>query len=131
MHGMIHRSIQTYLTDTFGRDIWLRIARNSRTGVTNYESMLRYPDQMAGMVLEAASEQLRRSRAMIFGGSGHTSDLESAKKPASGGLLRFGGANVFGNFFTLWMISPIGAGSRSTELIYPKSSCKSCHMIGF
>jgi hypothetical protein len=96
MHGLINRSLQCYLRDTFGLAKWVAIARDARLGFETFEPMLRYDPALTEVVLDAASRLLNRPRDAILEDYGtylvsHT-NLEPLRR-----LMRFSGAN-FGDF---------------------------------
>lgn len=100
MHGLIHRAIQTYVTETYGADAWVNIARASRTGVANYESMLVYPDEMADQVLDVASDYLGREQATLLEDMG-TFFITDPRRQGLRRLLRFGGSSYRDFLYTI------------------------------
>lgn len=90
MHGLINRAIQCFLRDTYGQELWLRVAREAGLGFDSFEAMLTYDAAMSDAVIEAASRVLRRSRDSLLDDMGtylvSHQNLESLRR-----LLRFGG----------------------------------------
>lgn len=90
MHGLINRSIQTFLRDTYGAAFWQRVARSAGLEIDNFETMLLYEDASTGAVVEAASNLLARPRESVLEDLGtylvSHPNLEPLRR-----LLRFGG----------------------------------------
>ncbi|MEZ5911530.1 MAG: heme NO-binding domain-containing protein [Paracoccaceae bacterium] len=90
MHGLINRSIQCFLRDTYGADTWLRVAGEARLAFDGFEAMLTYDDALTEEVLVAASLVLARPREAILEDIGtylvSHPPLQSLRR-----LLRFGG----------------------------------------
>lgn len=90
MHGLINRSIQSFICDSYTADIWIEIAAKANLEFTEFEAMLTYEDEITPRVLDAASGVLARPRNDIMEDIGaylvsHPS-FESLRR-----LLRFGG----------------------------------------
>jgi hypothetical protein len=96
MHGLINRSIQCYLRDTYGADAWEQVARSAGLGQGGFEAMLSYPDAVTDIVIDAAVAVLNRPRETLLEDLGaylvSRDSLTSLRR-----LLRFGGVN-FGDF---------------------------------
>jgi hypothetical protein len=92
MHGLINRSIQCFLRDTYGADFWAEIVLESRLGFDNFEAMLTYDPRLTEAVLDSAAELLRRNRDSILEDYGtylvSHPNLEALRR-----LLRFGGGS--------------------------------------
>lgn len=92
MHGLINRSIQSYLRDTYGQPLWLRVAQDARLGFENFEAMLAYDDALTEAVLNAATAALDRPREALLEDLGtylvSHPNLEPLRR-----LLRFGGVS--------------------------------------
>jgi hypothetical protein len=90
MHGLINRSIQCFLRDTYGEALWLDVARKAGLGFDSFEAMLTYDDRLTGAVIDAAAALLERSRDSLMEDLGtylvSHPNLESLRR-----LLRFGG----------------------------------------
>lgn len=89
MHGLIHKSIQSFLQGQYGQSCWDQIARRSALPADGFEAMLVYDDTCAESLLSAATEVLNRTRAGLL------EDLGAylvAQEPVRR-LLRFGGAD--------------------------------------
>lgn len=92
MHGLINRSIQGFLRDTYGGALWAEVACKASLGFDSFEPMLQYDDAQTDAVLAAAARLLRRDRAGLL------EDLGTylVAHPAQEGLrrlLRFGGVD--------------------------------------
>lgn len=66
MHGLINRSLQCFLRDTYGPLIWATIARNAELGFDSFESMLTYDAALTDDVINAAALHLDRTRESIL-----------------------------------------------------------------
>lgn len=91
MHGLINRSIQSFLTDMYGVAFWTAIADEAGVEGRAFEAMLAYPDALTFAVLDAAAGRLDRPREGLLEDLGtylasHPS-FEALRR-----LLRFGGA---------------------------------------
>jgi len=90
MHGLINRSIQCFLRDTYGADRWRDIALSAGLGFGSFEPMLTYPPAQTEAVLRAAVAVLDRPRDALLEDLGTylvaDRNLEALRR-----LLRFGG----------------------------------------
>ncbi len=71
MHGVINRSLQCFLRDTYGPSIWDAIVREAQLEVNSFEAMLIYDDALTDRVIEGAALVLRRPREMVLEDLGH------------------------------------------------------------
>lgn len=90
MHGMINHSLECFLRDTYGAPTWEAIARSAELGLSGFEAMLRYDDDVTDRVIVAAGEVLRRSRESLLEDLG-TYLVNSASLTYVRRLLRFSG----------------------------------------
>lgn len=92
MHGLINRSLQCFLRDTYGVAAWGSIAREADIDVSGFEAMLTYEDALTDAVIEAAVTVLDRSRETLLEDLGaylvSHETLTSLRR-----LLRFSGVN--------------------------------------
>ncbi len=92
MHGLVNRSIQSFLRDTYGEELWLRIAHDARLGFENFEAMLGYDDALTEAVLASAAKLLERPHEALLEDLGtylvSHPNLEPIRR-----LLRFGGVS--------------------------------------
>jgi hypothetical protein len=92
MHGLINRSIQVFVTDTYGERAWLAVARSSGAEIADFESMHRYDDAVTEQVLDAVERVLSKPRAQVLEDIGTW--LVAGQKPDTvRRLLRFGGVD--------------------------------------
>ena len=92
MHGLINRSIQCFVQDTYSVLLWDSVVRSAGLKINSFEAMLSYEDQLTDLVVDAASRVLSRTREHLFEDLGqylvsHDS-LTSVRR-----LLRFSGVN--------------------------------------
>lgn len=90
MHGLVNRSIQCFLRDTYGEELWLAVAQKAGLGFDSFEAMLSYDDSLTGTVIDTAAVLLDRPREVLMEDLGtylvSHPNLESLRR-----LLRFGG----------------------------------------
>lgn len=90
MHGLINRSIQSFLRDTYGEAVWAEVALRAGLGFDSFEAMLSYDDALTDAVFDAAAGALRRPRESVQEDLGiylvSHPNLERLRR-----LLRFGG----------------------------------------
>ncbi|WP_415183050.1 heme NO-binding domain-containing protein [Phaeovulum sp.] len=87
MHGLINRSIQCFLRETYGTALWADVAATAELGTDGFEAMLHYDDAVTEAVLAAAASRLDKARVALL------EDLGSflvTHEPLRR-LLRFGG----------------------------------------
>jgi len=92
MHGLMLRSLQGYLRDTFGQAVWTEIAHESALPVETFEPMLRYDPMLVDRVTQAAAKVLARPAATVWEDLG-TYIVTNPQYEAVRRLLRFGGVN--------------------------------------
>lgn len=90
VHGLINRSIQCFIRDTYGPESWDAVARQAQIEATGFEAMFRYDDALTDAMLSAATEVLAKPRVMLLEDLGtylvSHPNLEALRR-----LLRFGG----------------------------------------
>ena len=92
MHGLINRSLECFLRDTYGEPAWQAVCREAALGFVNFESMLTYDDVLTERVIAAAAVILRRGRETLLEDLG--TYIVSLDNPTSlRRLLRFSGVN--------------------------------------
>lgn len=91
MHGLMNRAIQSFLRETYGQTLWLRISADAGLPAEGFEAMLHYEDALTDAVLTAAAKALGRGRATILEDLG-TWLVSSATGQPLRRLLRFGGS---------------------------------------
>jgi hypothetical protein len=92
MHGLINRSFQNYMCDSYGRDAWLKVAVQAGVSPPDFEAMLSYDDAITPAVLDAMAQVLRRPRGEVMEDIG-TYLISHPNTEAIRRLLRFGGTN--------------------------------------
>ena len=90
MHGLVNRSIQGFIEDTYGRPAWAGICREADLGFDSFEALLSYDDSQTEAVLAAACRRLDRSRDGLLEDMG-TWMVSRPDRDALRRLLRFGG----------------------------------------
>ncbi|PZX16336.1 heme-NO-binding protein [Palleronia aestuarii] len=91
MHGLMNRSLQSFVEDVYGSARWMRVAEVARLDFTSFEAMLDYDDSVTLTVIDAATRVLRKPRADLLEDLGiylvsHPNMARIRR------LLRFGGA---------------------------------------
>lgn len=88
MHGLVNRSIQCFLRDSYGRDLWATVAGDAGLDPEGFEALLRYDDALTDALLDAGARRLGRSREALLEDVGiYLVTREPIRR-----LLRFGGA---------------------------------------
>jgi len=90
MHGLINRTIQCFVRDTYGRDTWLAVAQRADLGHTEFEAMLIYPDEVTPHLLASAGQHLGKDVETLLEDIG-TYLVSNPNVEALRRLLRFGG----------------------------------------
>ncbi|KIN61609.1 Heme NO binding domain protein [Sulfitobacter noctilucae] len=92
MHGLVNRSIQLFVSHTYGVAQWEAVTRAAGLDFTEFEGMLRYERTYTPTLLDAAAEVLRRPRADLMEDLGSFlvchPGFEAVRR-----LLRFGGVD--------------------------------------
>ncbi len=100
MHGLINRSIQSFLCDTYGAAAWTTVLRRAEVATDSFEAMLIYPPEQTESILNAAAETLGRPRNDLLEDLGNYlvshRNLEALRR-----LLRFGGVSFVDFLHTL------------------------------
>ena len=92
MHGLINRSLQCFLRDTYGQPVWEAIARDADLGFAAFEAMLTYDNDLTDRVINAGAAILRRPRETLLEDMGHYL-VSHESQIALRRLLRFSGIN--------------------------------------
>lgn len=90
MHGLILRTLQMFLQDTYGCDIWYDISRRADLEFPDFEAMLVYDPDMLNDTLNATEWRLDRPRETILEDVG-TYIVSHKNNERLRRLLRFGG----------------------------------------
>jgi len=92
MHGLINRSIQSYVCNSYGIDTWHEVAAGAELDFVEFEAMWSYDDALTPRVLEHLSLVLDRARDEVMEDIGtylvSHPDYEAVRR-----LLRFGGVS--------------------------------------
>ena len=92
MHGLINRSIQGFVWNTYGAEAWGKVAAKAALEVPTFEAMLIYDDVLTDRVLDSAASVLDRPRDEMMEDIGtylvSHSGFEAVRR-----LLRFGGVD--------------------------------------
>ncbi|NNE53234.1 MAG: heme NO-binding domain-containing protein [Sulfitobacter sp.] len=90
MHGLVNRSIQHFVCDTYGFEIWEDICAEAGLEFTEFEAMMRYDRQYTPDLVAAMSRLLGRTVAGMMEDLG-TYLIMNPSFPAVRRLLRFSG----------------------------------------
>lgn len=90
MHGLVNRSLQGFLRDTYGAVIWGNVARKARLGFDGFEPMMSYDPALTEAVLAAAARVLNRPPESVLEDLG-TYLVSHPNTERVRRLLRFGG----------------------------------------
>ena len=100
MHGLLFRTLQLFVQDTYGRDAWQAITTMADLDINDFEPMLNYPVGFFDKIIEAVEAILDKPRDHFF------EDLGTylVAHPNSEGLrrlLRLGGVDYIEFLFFL------------------------------
>ncbi len=118
MHGLINRSIERFVRDTYGRDVWGAVMRRAGLDYIEFEAMLIYEDHVTRDVLSALSGVLDRAEQDILEDIG-TYLVSHPNFEALRRLLRFGGP-TFTEFLHSLDDLPARARLAVSDLILPE-----------
>jgi len=90
VHGLVNKSIQCFIGETYGQDTWELICQDADLGFSNFEAMLIYDVRETEAVLNAACTLLDRARSGLLEDLG-TYLVTNPRLDAVRRLLRFGG----------------------------------------
>jgi hypothetical protein len=90
MHGLINRSMQCFLRDSYGTSVWSRTAALAGCGVEGYESLVTYDDAATERLIAAAMRVMDRPRDALLEDLG-TYLVSHPNAQSLRRLLRFGG----------------------------------------
>lgn len=92
MHGLINKSLEVFVRETYGPEKWQMIAGQAEVPEGAFESMLTYPDAITDRVLETAIKVLDKERDGFLEDLG-TFLVSHPSVEALRRLLRFNGAS--------------------------------------
>lgn len=129
MHGLVNRSMQCFLRDSYGVATWSRTAALAGIGVEGYESLLIYEDAATEKLIAAAMQVLERPRETLLEDLG-TYLVSHPNAQSLRRLLRFGGVG-FIDF--LHSIEDLPARCRMAvpDLVLPEMTLKELGDGGF
>jgi hypothetical protein len=91
MHGLINKSIQCFLRDSYGTALWEAVARETGLDTVGFEAMLHYDDAVTERMIGAAAALKNRPRAALLEDLGaYLASVEGLRR-----LLRFGGGDYW------------------------------------
>lgn len=97
MHGLINRSIQYFLRDTYGIPLWEAVVCAADLPPQGFEALLTYDDAQTEAMILAASKQLGKPRDALLEDFGiYLAGRERLRR-----LLRFGGADFVDFLYSL------------------------------
>ena len=117
MHGLINRSIQSYVSNSYGFDTWQKVATRADLDFVEFEAMLSYEDALTPRVLDDLSKELNRPRDDIMEDIGTFIVSHPEFEPVRR-LLRFGGV-TFEEFLNSLDDLPARARLAVSDLILP------------
>lgn len=89
MHGLVNRSLQAFLNDTYGAPLWEAVAQDVDMDPSGVEAMVQNDDGLTDLLVVAASGRLGKPRdALLEDVGAYLASRESLRR-----LLRFGGRN--------------------------------------
>ena len=90
MHGLVFRTIEAFVTDSFGSDTWSRALAQAQIDVTSFEAMLDYDADLLPKVLDSCAAVLDRPKVSILEDIG-TYLVTHQNHASIRRLMRFGG----------------------------------------
>lgn len=90
MHGLVNRSLQCFLRDSYGAKVWARTAALAGLEAEGFESLMIYEDEATERLLAAAMQVLDRPRDTLLEDLG-TYLVSHPNTQSMRRLLRFGG----------------------------------------
>lgn len=97
MHGLINRSIQHFLRDTYGSALWQRVVAAADLPPQGFEALQTYDDRLTEAMILAASARLAKPRDALLEDFGiYLAGREGLRR-----LLRFGGADFVDFLYSL------------------------------
>ena len=91
MHGMICKSLEGFIVDRHGRDMWMRICERADLPFEQFETLRVYDDALMLRAMEATQHETKRGTAALFEDIGHWLCTHPPMEPVRR-LIRFGGS---------------------------------------
>jgi len=89
MHGLVNRSLQAFLNDTYGYQLWEAVAQDIDMDPSGVEAMVQLDDGLTELLVSAAARRLDKPRdALLEDVGAYLVSRESLRR-----LLRFSGRN--------------------------------------
>ena len=66
MHGLIFRTIEAYVSDSFGAERWSNLLAVADIDVASFEAMFQYDDAYLPKILSACAQTLERAEADVL-----------------------------------------------------------------
>jgi hypothetical protein len=90
MHGLIFRTVEAFVSDSFGADLWVEVLAQAESEVASFEAMLRYDDALFPRILTACGQVLDRDVSTVLEDIG-TYLITHQRHAFVRRLMRFGG----------------------------------------
>ena len=129
MHGLINRSIQCFLAETYGVAAWQVISEQAGLGQENLETLILYDDTLTESLLESAVQQTGNTRSVLLEDLG-TFLVTSPTMHGLRRLLRFGGAQ-FVDFLHSLEELPDRARMAVSDLTLPQIELRDHSAVAF
>jgi len=100
MHGLINRSFENFLRNTYGEEHWLGVVHDLDAGIATFEPMLHYDDELTGRMVDSAAKRLGKPREALLEDFGTYLVAHPASERVRR-LLRFGGVDYEDFLFSL------------------------------
>lgn len=121
MHGLINRSVQYFLSDTYGMSFWNGVAAEAGIDPAGFETMLNYDDALTVAAIDSAAGRLRKPRAALLEDYGNfLVSLEPLRR-----LMRFGGVD-YADFLSSLDELPGRAELAVSEISLPAMDLRVC-----
>ncbi len=92
MNGLIYRSFENFLRDTYGAELWLHVVEDLDVGVETFEAMFQYDSQLIQRIISIAGRRLDKPREVLLEDFGTYLVAHPASERVRR-LLRFGGVD--------------------------------------
>lgn len=92
MHGLIIRSYEGFLRNTYGAQLWERVVTELDAGIESFEPMFHYDDALASRLVEISAARLEKPPGTLLEDFGTYLVANPASERVRR-LLRFGGVN--------------------------------------
>ena len=92
MHGLINRSLESFLKGTYGADLWRAVIEEMDPGFETFEPMFHYEDALTQALVDASARYLAKPRDVLLEDFG-TYLITDQRAERVRRLLRFGGVD--------------------------------------